>query len=69
MTDQQLYSVKDAAEYLGLKPETIKHHLYISKRLIGQRVAGRVIFTKNELDDFQAQRAAGEVKPGPKPKE
>jgi excisionase family DNA binding protein len=60
-----LYSVIEAAEYVGLKPETIKYHLYTSGYLKGQKVGNSIVFTQEELDAFKVSRP----KPGPKPKD
>jgi hypothetical protein len=51
----ELFSTKKAAEYLGLKPETIKYHVYTSKYLKPLLVHGRaLVFTKEQLDEFKA---------------
>lgn len=49
-----LYSVTEAAQYLGIKPETIKYHLYQSQLLKGQLVGKSIVFTQAELDTFKA---------------
>lgn len=59
-----LFSVREAAEYLGLKPETIKYHLYTSGYLKGQKVGNSIVFTQGELDAFSENKP----KPGPKSK-
>jgi hypothetical protein len=49
----KLYSLKEAAEYLGLKPETVKYHVYQSGYLKGQLIGKSLVFTQEELDEFK----------------
>lgn len=49
----KLYSLKEAAEYLGLKPVTVKYHVYQSGYLQGQLVGNSLVFTQEELDRFR----------------
>jgi hypothetical protein len=51
----KLYSLKEAAVYLGLKPETLKYHVYQSGYLKGQLVGKSLVFTEEELDEFKAR--------------
>lgn len=52
--DEELYSTKQAAEYLGVKPETIKYHVYTSGYLKPIKLGPRtLVFTKAMLDDFK----------------
>lgn len=59
------YTVREAAAYLDLKPETIRYHVYQSKRLKGEWIDSRTLgFTQEELDIFKAS----DHKSGPKRK-
>jgi hypothetical protein len=49
----KLFSVREAAEYLGLKPETVRYHIYYSGYLKGQKVGNVLVFTQDELDHFK----------------
>ena len=49
----KLYSLKEAAAYLGLKPETVRYHVYYSGYLKGQKVGHSLVFTQEELDRFK----------------
>ncbi len=49
----RIYSVNEAADYLGIKPETIKYHIYTSGHLKGQRTGGRRMLTEEELEKFK----------------
>ena len=51
-----LYGTAEAAIYLRVKPETIKYHVYITKRLCPQLVGKSLVFTQAQLDCFQATR-------------
>jgi predicted ArsR family transcriptional regulator len=62
MTDEkpQLYSVQQAADYLGLHPRTIQRHIYITRQLLPIRYGGggqrmSIAFTREQLDTFQAE--------------
>ncbi len=59
-----LFTVKQAADYLRIKPEGVRYHIYESKLLKGQMIGNTIVFTKEELDQFQATRP----KRGPKKK-
>lgn len=63
-----LYSTRTAAEYLGVKPETIKYHVYVAKDLVpDQRLGNTLVFTQETLDRFkQTKRTLGRP---PKPPE
>ena len=55
MATSEIYDVRGAAAYLGLKPETIKYHLYVSRRLVpSARFAKAIVFTRSDLDKFRA---------------
>lgn len=62
---EKLYSTAEAAEYLDLKVETVKYHLYQSKQLEADVVLGGVLgFYQSTLDTFKAQKR----RPGRRPK-
>jgi excisionase family DNA binding protein len=51
---ERLYSTAEAADYLGLKVETVKYHLYQSGRLQADVVLGRTLgFYQSTLDAFK----------------
>ena len=60
-----LFTVEQAAEYLGLSRRTVKYHLYESGYLSGKTLGHTIIFTREELDTFKARN----LKPGRKAKE
>ena len=52
---ERLFSTAEAAEYLGLKVETVKYHLYQSGHLKADIVLGRTLgFYQSTLDQFKA---------------
>lgn len=52
--DKRFYSTRDAARYLGVKPETIKYHVYESGYLEPVRLTKRtLLFTREELDKLR----------------
>jgi excisionase family DNA binding protein len=62
---EQLYSTAEAAEYLGLKVETVKYHLYQSGYLKADVVLGKTLgFYQSTLDAFKESVPP----PGRKPK-
>lgn len=63
MTDK-LYSVADAAKYLGLSRQGVKWHVYQTRLLRGQLLGKTLVFTQDELDHFKTL----DIKPGRKPK-
>jgi len=56
MTDNRLYSTREAAAYLGLKEETVKYHVYVSSSLHPERVGSSLVFTEEELERFKRDR-------------
>ena len=57
------YSLREAAEYLALKPETLKHHYYKTKKLEGRCIGRTLIFTRVQLDKFaETPRPVGRPK-------
>ena len=51
---ERLFSTAEAAEYLGLKVETVKYHLYQSGHLKADVVLGRTLgFYQSTLDAFR----------------
>lgn len=62
---ERLYSTAEAAEYLGLKVETIKYPLYQSGHLQADVVLGRTLgFYQSTLDAFKERVP----RPGRRPK-
>lgn len=57
-----LFGVEEAAWYLGVAPVTIKHHVYKSNLLKGELIGKTLVFTRDELDAFEAERP----RPGPR---
>jgi len=55
----KLYSVRDAAGYLGLAAVTIKYHLYHVKDLVPDGTFGKSLyFTQGTLDQFALRKRA-----------
>jgi hypothetical protein len=54
--DPEIFSVADAAEYLGLSPRGIKYHLYETGQLTGEVKGKTLVFTREELDRFNEAR-------------
>ena len=51
---ERLFSTAEAADYLGLKVETVKYHLYQSGYLQADVVLGRTLgFYQSTLDRFK----------------
>ena len=50
--DDRLYSVRDAAEYLGGVSQYSVHAWMSQKRLVRTKVAARTMIRKSELDRF-----------------
>jgi hypothetical protein len=52
-----VYDTKAAAEYVGVKKETISYHLYVSQDLQPSFYIGRSpAFTRENLDNFMANK-------------
>lgn len=51
----QVFSLNEAAKYLNLAPITVKYHVYEAKTLNTMKER-HMLFTKAELDRFQAER-------------
>lgn len=60
----KLYTVADAAEYLGMSKQGVKWHIYQTKLLKGQLLGKTLVFTEEELEKFRDL----DRKPGPKTK-
>lgn len=56
-TSAQVYSVDEAADYLGMSVQGVKYHVYQSKLLRGEVKGKSLVFTKAQLDAFR------EIKP------
>jgi len=61
----KLFSTKEAAEYLGLHIQTLKHHIYKVGDLRGRLLGKSLVFTQEELDQFKQVKRP----PGPHKKE
>ena len=64
---QEFLSASEAAEYLGLSRQRI-HYLTLSGRM-GRRIGGFWVFTREELDRFNEERAKRPKGGGSRPKE
>ncbi len=51
----KIFSTREAAEYLGVAVSTLKYHVYHS-HITPQKVGHSLVFTKAQLDDFEATR-------------
>ena len=53
----EIYSSKQAAEYLGISFATLKHHIYNTEKLKADKViGGRLFFTEETLDTFKKEK-------------
>ena len=59
----QVFSIQEAADYLGLSVASVKHHIYKVGDLHPDKTDPAVIFTRFELDRFKATPRPG---PGPR---
>jgi excisionase family DNA binding protein len=65
---ERLFSTAEAAEYLGLKVETVKYHLYQSGHLKADVVLGRTLgFYQSTLDEFKQNVPRPGRRPKPRP--
>ena len=52
-----IFTVQTAAEYLGMVPTALMYHVHKpNPNLTGRKVGNTMLFTKEELDDFQKTR-------------
>jgi len=56
MNEKILYSTTDAAEYLNLSVAAIKYHIYVGRNIKPSLVGHSLVFTKEQLDQFQDNR-------------
>ena len=56
MKQKELYSTREAAQYLGISFHTMKYYIHYAKTLKGQKVGSSLVFTKDQLDQFQATK-------------
>lgn len=50
----KLYSTKEAAEYLGIHPQSLKYHMYTMQHIAPDaELAGSLVFTQETLDEFR----------------
>jgi len=54
-----MYSVAQAANYLGKSRFTIQYHVYKTKKLIPQKISGVLFFTKADLDALEKKTKPG----------
>jgi len=52
----KLFSTAKAAKYLGLSLPALKYHIHIAHNITPQKIGGALIFTQDQLDEFQANR-------------
>lgn len=51
------FSTKEAARFLGVKPETVRYHVYVVKDLVPDRMVGKsLIFYQSTLETFKASK-------------
>jgi excisionase family DNA binding protein len=53
---QDVYTVAQAAVYLGISKDGVKYHLYKSGLLAGKTIGRDILFTRAELDRFKLMR-------------
>ncbi len=53
---KQVFSTKEAAEYLKLSVASIKYHLYHARDLRGEPFGNSLMFTKETLDQFKINK-------------
>jgi hypothetical protein len=52
-----IFSTAEAAAYLGLKPASLRYHIYVAKDLRPDFTVGRTFaFTRETLDKFAAEK-------------
>lgn len=51
-----LFTMEEAAEYLGITRDSMLTYVSRQKRLIGHMIGRSMVFTKHQLDDFNASR-------------
>jgi hypothetical protein len=54
--EKQLFSTAEAAEYLGISLSSMKYHVHIAGNVKGQLIGKTLVFTREELDRFEANR-------------
>lgn len=52
----KLYSTTQAATYLGLTVSTLKYHIHEAENIKPRKVGNSLVFTQQQLDEFQANR-------------
>lgn len=53
---KQIFSTRDAAQYLGITFNTMKYHIHYAKTIKGERMGNSLIFTREQLDKFKANK-------------
>ena len=54
---KDVLSTSEAASFLGIHVQTVKHHVYYSKRIRGKKVGGVLVFHRKELESFRRKSA------------
>lgn len=53
---KQIFSTREAAEYLGISFNTMKYHIHYAKTVEGQKVGNSLMFTRDQLDEFKVNK-------------
>lgn len=61
---RRFFSVREAAEYTGTPFGTFKHHAYVAGRIQGTVIGRTKIFTREQLDDYEANGQTTDIGPG-----
>ena len=56
--EPEIFSLADAADYLGLTPRGVKYHVYETGQLAGEVKGTTLLFTREALDRFNETRQA-----------
>jgi hypothetical protein len=56
MSSPKLYSTREAAQFLGIKEETVKYHVYTSQTLHPDKIGHTLVFTEEELNRFKQEK-------------
>jgi len=52
----KLYDTSKAAQYLKMTVSALKYHVHIARNITPQKLGRTLIFTQEQLDEFQANR-------------
>lgn len=53
---KQVFSTREAAEYLGVTFNTMKYYIHYAKTITGKKMGNSLMFTKDQLDEFRANK-------------